>query len=104
MDISIAKYVALRESAVSDDDLRILIGELKSKGAPHAVLGARDGGHWFILDNTHHELREDVQERDFSASFSINEDGVKRFDRTFRLRDFLSRPPSALRRGRTSHC
>jgi predicted transglutaminase-like cysteine proteinase len=50
-DYAILKYVALREAAVSPDDLRLLIVWNPRRRTTHAVLAVRLDEEWFILDN-----------------------------------------------------
>jgi predicted transglutaminase-like cysteine proteinase len=50
-DYAILKYVALREAAVSPDDLRLLIVWSPRRRTTHAVLAVRLDEEWFILDN-----------------------------------------------------
>ena len=43
----------------------------------HAVLAARDDGHWLILDNRHHALDHDTSLAHLTPLFAINHEGVK---------------------------
>jgi predicted transglutaminase-like cysteine proteinase len=52
-DYAIAKYVALKQAGVSDEDLRLLIVQDTKLHAMHAVVAARLEGSWVILDNLH---------------------------------------------------
>jgi predicted transglutaminase-like cysteine proteinase len=76
-DYAIAKYVALREAGVAAEDLRILLVRDAAVREDHAVLAARQSGHWFILDNRNMRLIEDNDIKHFTALFAIDQSGVK---------------------------
>ncbi len=50
-DYAIAKYVALRETGLAPDDLRLVIVYNRSAHEDHMVAAARIDGRWLILDN-----------------------------------------------------
>lgn len=50
-DYAIAKFVALREAGVADEDLRLLVVRDASLDEYHAVVAARSEDRWLILDN-----------------------------------------------------
>ncbi len=50
-DYAIAKYVALRETGISPDDLRLVVVYNHSAHEGHMVAAARIDGRWLILDN-----------------------------------------------------
>lgn len=76
-DFAIAKYVALREAGVAADQLRILLVHDNFARLDHAVLAARDDGHWLILDNRWMALVEDTEVKQFMPLFAVDETGVK---------------------------
>jgi predicted transglutaminase-like cysteine proteinase len=78
-DYAIAKYVALREAGVSAGDLRLLLVRDRPVGLDHAVLAARQDGHWLILDNRWARLIDDTDAKQFLPLFALNDDGVKLF-------------------------
>jgi predicted transglutaminase-like cysteine proteinase len=82
-DYAIAKYVALRNAGVADSDLHLLLVRDKAVHMDHAVLAARDSGHWLILDNRWTRLVEDTDLRQFVALFALDEQGVKLFVEPF---------------------
>ena len=75
-DYAIAKYVALREAGVAAEDLRILLVRDAAIGEDHAVLAARQSGHWFILDNRNMRLIEDTDITYLVPLFAIDQAGV----------------------------
>ena len=50
-DYAIAKYVALEESGIAQEDLQLDIVRDVERQATHAVLAVRFKGEWLILDN-----------------------------------------------------
>jgi predicted transglutaminase-like cysteine proteinase len=78
-DYAIAKYVALREAGVAPADVRLLLVRDNSVHLDHAVLAARQDGHWLILDNRWSRLTEDTDLKQFEPLFSLNDAGVKLF-------------------------
>lgn len=57
-DYAIAKYVALLEAGVAEEDLRIVIVDERWSGL-HAVASVRSGETWLVLDNRRMALIED---------------------------------------------
>ena len=78
-DYAIAKYVALRQAGVAEKDLRVLLVKDRSVHLDHAVLAARDEGHWVILDNRWSRLTDDNELRQFVPLFALNQEGAKMF-------------------------
>jgi predicted transglutaminase-like cysteine proteinase len=78
-DYAIAKYVALREVGVAEDDLRLVIVRDLGLGEDHAVVAARLDGKWIVLDNRRLILVEDVEMRGIVPLFVLDHDGVKQF-------------------------
>jgi predicted transglutaminase-like cysteine proteinase len=50
-DIAILKYATLLKSGVSEDDMRISLGRIKSQGVDHAWLALWLDGGWHVLDS-----------------------------------------------------
>lgn len=78
-DYAIAKYVALQESGFPSDDLRLVLVRDRAAGQDHAVLAARLGDRWLILDNRRAELVEDTGTSNFTPVFAIDHRGVHLF-------------------------
>jgi predicted transglutaminase-like cysteine proteinase len=78
-DYAIAKFLALREAGVPAHDLRLLLAQNRSANEAHAVLAARQDGHWLILDNRHMALIDDAHVPDLTPVFALDTDGVKQF-------------------------
>jgi hypothetical protein len=64
---------------VAVNDLRILLVRDRAIGQDHAVLAARDDGHWLILDNRWSALREDAEIKSLVPLFAIDHRGVNLF-------------------------
>ncbi|WP_439392981.1 transglutaminase-like cysteine peptidase [Bradyrhizobium sp. PMVTL-01] len=82
-DYAIAKYAALREAGYPDTDMRLLLVRDRAVRQDHAVLAARLGGRWMILDNRWAGLREDNGDLNFAPLFAINHDGVHLFAKPY---------------------
>jgi predicted transglutaminase-like cysteine proteinase len=78
-DYAIAKFVALRQTGISPDDLRIVIMRDTIHGEDHAVAAARLDGHWLTLDNRRMAMVEDANVRNFRPIFVIDQYGVNRY-------------------------
>jgi predicted transglutaminase-like cysteine proteinase len=76
-DYAIAKYMALKASGVSVEDLRILLVRDRTVGMDHAILAARQAGRWLILDNRWDRLIDDTKTNQFVPLFAMNDNGVK---------------------------
>ncbi len=50
-DYAIAKYVALLETGMPSDDVRLVVVHNRPAREDHMVAAARIDGHWLILDN-----------------------------------------------------
>ena len=77
-DYAIAKYVALREIGIAEDDLRLVVAHDRGSNEDHAVAAVRYEGRWLILDNRTLEMRQDVDIAALEPLFVIDRDGVKR--------------------------
>jgi hypothetical protein len=75
-DYAIVKYVVLRESGFPSDDLRLVLVRDRAVREDHAVLAARLGDRWLIMDNRRAELFEDFGASNLTPLFAINDRGV----------------------------
>jgi predicted transglutaminase-like cysteine proteinase len=78
-DYAIAKYVALREAGVPQEQMRLVLVRDRAVRQDHAVLAARLDDRWLILDNRQAGLIEDQAAPHFTPLFAINHDGVHLF-------------------------
>jgi predicted transglutaminase-like cysteine proteinase len=78
-DYAIAKYVALREAGVAEDDVRLVIVRDLANGEDHAVVIARLDERWIVLDNRRLALVVDTDMPRVRPLFVFDRDGVKRF-------------------------
>lgn len=78
-DYAIAKYVALRESGVAAEDMRVVLVRDLVVREDHAVLAVREGGRWMILDNRSMAPIADSEARSFMPLFALDQEGVKLF-------------------------
>ena len=78
-DYAIAKYVALREAGVAENDVRLVIVRDLASGEDHAVVAARADERWIVLDNRRLTFVEDAAMPHVLPLFAFDQDGVKRF-------------------------
>ena len=87
-DYSVAKYVVLRLARLSAADLRVVLLHDNAVRMDHAVLAARDGDRWLVLDNRWNTLFDDRElEKRFRPLFVVDADGVSMLTRPFRIGD-----------------
>lgn len=77
-DYAIAKYVALREVGIAEDDIRLVIVRDHAAHEDHAVTAVRYDGQWRLLDNRSLAIRTDVATAEFEPLFVIDRTGVNR--------------------------
>jgi predicted transglutaminase-like cysteine proteinase len=99
-DYAIAKYVALGEAGINEDDLRLVIVHDLGLAEDHAILAVRDGAKWLLLDNRRFvmledgDLRRDL--RQVQPLFALNGDGVREFTTTTLAEARAAAAPSSL--------
>jgi predicted transglutaminase-like cysteine proteinase len=76
-DYAIAKFAALREAGVAEDDLRLLVVRDIKQRQDHAVLAARSDGRWLVLDNRRLLLLQDTQLSDYVPLFTLGSQGIR---------------------------
>jgi predicted transglutaminase-like cysteine proteinase len=81
-DYAIAKYVALSEAGVAEDDLRLILVRDLALGEDHAVVAVHLDEKWIVLDNRRLALLEDAELRRMLPLFVLDHDGVKQFTPT----------------------
>jgi predicted transglutaminase-like cysteine proteinase len=77
-DYAIAKYVALREAGMADDDLRLMIVHDRKVHQDHAVVAAQVDGRWLILDNRTMMLLTDAQARNLTPLLALASENESR--------------------------
>jgi predicted transglutaminase-like cysteine proteinase len=97
-DYAIAKYVALHEAGIAEDDLRLVVVHDFAVNEYHVVAAVRYDGHWLILDNRTSDIRQDSDVTELDPLLVIDRDGVKRMTPwASRPRDvFVSVSPAAV--------
>jgi len=75
-DYAIAKYVALHESGMSVDELRVVLGHDNGRRTDHAVVAARNDRRWLILDNLTQRLLPAAEASHFTPLFAFDGRGV----------------------------
>ena len=85
-DYAIAKYAVLRAAGVAADDLRIVLLRDTASREDHAVLAAREGGRWFILDNRRAGFYEDGALPHYMPLFALGQNGVQVFAAPYAMR------------------
>jgi len=74
-DYAIAKYVALRQIGMAENDLRLVIVHDRQIHQDHAVVAARMDGQWLILDSRTMVLLTDVQVHNLMPLLVLNGEG-----------------------------
>ncbi|MGH6728264.1 MAG: transglutaminase-like cysteine peptidase [Pseudolabrys sp.] len=78
-DYAIAKYVALRESGIAPDDLRLLIVSNVKEQTTHAVLAVHFADEWQILDNRTLIMVNADAAQHYLPLFALDQHGVRTF-------------------------
>jgi predicted transglutaminase-like cysteine proteinase len=76
---AIAKYAALIEAGISENDVRLVIVRDLVNNANHAVVAVRLNGDWIVLDNRSMALTQDIEMRGVIPLFVFDRGGVKQF-------------------------
>jgi predicted transglutaminase-like cysteine proteinase len=76
---AIAKYAALIEAGISENDVRLVIVRDLVNNANHAVVAARLNGDWIVVDNRSMALTQDIEMRGVIPLLVFDRDGVKQF-------------------------
>ena len=78
-DYAIAKYVALMEAGIAEENLRLVIVRDLALGEDHAIVATRLGQDWIMLDNRWLTLVQDVKMRRVVPLFVLDRDGLRQF-------------------------
>jgi len=78
-DYAIAKYVALIDAGVRQEDVKLVIVRNRFPDEEHAVVAARADGRWFILDNKSLALVRDDDLRGVTPLFLLDQASTKAF-------------------------
>ena len=76
-DYAIAKYVALVEAGVSEEDVKLIIVQDLATNQGHAVVAVRLNGDWIVLDNRWFALVRDVEMSRVIPLFMLDYAGLK---------------------------
>jgi predicted transglutaminase-like cysteine proteinase len=76
-DYAIAKYVALLNAGMSEEDVKLVIVHRRLPDEEHAVAAVRVGGSWLILDNRTQVLVPDVDVRGETPLLVLDSAGAK---------------------------
>jgi predicted transglutaminase-like cysteine proteinase len=78
-DYAIAKYIALLEAGVAEQDVKLIIERDLASNQDHAVVATRLDGNWIVLDNRWFALVRDVESRRVIPLFALDNEGIQRF-------------------------
>jgi predicted transglutaminase-like cysteine proteinase len=78
-DYAIAKYVALIEAGIAEDDVRLMIVRNTAANEDHAVTAVRLDGAWIILDNRWLKLVADQAMAQAVPLFALGNDDVRQY-------------------------
>jgi predicted transglutaminase-like cysteine proteinase len=76
-DYAIAKYVALIDAGVRKEDVKLVIVHNRLRDEEHAIVAARTGDTWFILDNRSFVLVPAVSLRGATPLYVLDDAGAK---------------------------
>ena len=82
-DYAILKYRLLTEAGVRPADLKIVLVRDTAVRIDHAVLAARTGGRWFILDNRRSGFYAERDLPHYLPLFALDQSGVSLFAAPF---------------------
>ena len=88
-DYAILKYHVLRQAGTPAADLKIVLLRDTTTREDHAVLAAREGERWYILDNRRAGFYVDNDLPHYLPLFALNQDGVQLFAAPYALRPSL---------------
>ena len=80
-DYAIAKYVALVEAGIAQEDVKLIIEHDLARNQDHAVVATRLNGDWIILDNRWFALVRDIESRRVIPLSMLDDNGVQQFAR-----------------------
>ncbi len=92
-DFVLAKYAALHQAGVPDDDLRMVLVYDSVAREDHAVLAVLEGDKWLILDNRWNKVVEDKELWQFKPKYVVEKSGVRLLAKEFRLSDIVTVAP-----------
>jgi predicted transglutaminase-like cysteine proteinase len=78
-DYAIAKYVALIETGIATDDIKLMIVRNTAANEDHAVTAVRLDGAWIILDNRWLRLVEDTAMPQAVPLYALGSEGVRQY-------------------------
>jgi predicted transglutaminase-like cysteine proteinase len=78
-DYAIAKFVALKQAGLADEDVRLILVRDLVVNEDHAVVAARLGSKWVILDNRWLALVEDSTMHRLRPLFVLARDSVNQY-------------------------
>ena len=77
LSFSNAIFSTFQFAGFAEEDLRLVIVHDRKRQQDHAVLAARQDGHWLILDNRRLLMLEDAQLPDYVPLFVLNDAHVR---------------------------
>jgi len=78
-DFAIAKYAALRDAGVREEDMRLVLVRDTKIRIDHAVLAVRHEGEWLVLDNRRPFVTDTMELAHYMPLFTLDREGVKLF-------------------------
>jgi predicted transglutaminase-like cysteine proteinase len=88
-DYAILKYQVLRDAGTPAADLKIVLLRDTATREDHAVLAARSGERWYVLDNRRAGFYVDADLPHYLPLFALTHDGVQLFAAPYALRPSL---------------
>jgi predicted transglutaminase-like cysteine proteinase len=79
IDYAIAKYFALGEIGIPENNRRLLVVRIKSLGTEHALLIVRENQRWLILDNLRMAIVDAADAKQYIPLIELDYRGVRQF-------------------------
>ena len=79
VDYAIAKYFALGEIGIPENNRRLLVVRIKSSGTEHALLIVREDQRWLILDNLRMAIVDAADAKQYVPLIELDYRGVRQF-------------------------
>jgi len=76
-DYAIAKYFALGEAGISENERRLVVVGDRRRGGEHAVLAVSEEQHWLILDNQRMTIVDAIEANQYVSLLVLDHQGVR---------------------------
>jgi predicted transglutaminase-like cysteine proteinase len=92
VDYAIAKYFALGEIGIPENNRRLVVVRIKSLGAEHALFVVREDQRWLILDNLRMGIVDTTDATQYVPLLELDFRGVRQFVRPTKKLESILQP------------